>query len=45
MELCVTERVPEWGDQEVTMSLEQDVAFTAAGCWPIDGRQTAFHLI
>jgi hypothetical protein len=45
MELSVTDRVPEWGDQTVTMSLEQDVAFTAAGCHPIDGRQTALHLI
>jgi hypothetical protein len=45
MELSVCEPVPEWGDQEVRMSLEQDVAFTAAGCWPIDGRQTVLHLI
>ena len=45
MELSVTDRVPEWGDREVTMSLEQDVAFTGTGCRPIDGRQTALHLI
>jgi len=45
MELSVTDRVPEWGDQEVTMSLEQDVAFTKEGCRLIDGRQTALHLI
>jgi hypothetical protein len=45
MELSVTDRVPEWSDQEVTMSLEQDVAFAEAGCRPIDGRQTALHLI
>ena len=45
MELSVRDRVPEWDDQEVTMSLEQDVAFTAEGCRPIDGRQIALHLI
>ena len=45
MELSVNDLVPEWGDQEVTLSLEQDVAFTTGGCRPIDGRQTAFHLI
>ncbi len=45
MELSVTDRVPEWDVQEVTMSLEQDVAFTEAGCCPIDGRQTTLHLI
>jgi Xaa-Pro aminopeptidase len=45
MELSVTDHVPEWDDQQVTMSLEQDVAFTEAGCCPIDGRQTALHLI
>jgi Xaa-Pro aminopeptidase len=45
MELSVCQPVPEWNNQEVTMSLEQDVAFTAAGCRPIDGRQTALHLI
>ena len=45
MELSVTDVVPEWDDQEVTLSLEQDVALTEAGCRPIDGRQTALHLI
>lgn len=45
MELSVRDRVPEWADQEVTMSLEQDVAFTADGCRLIDGRQTGLHLI
>ncbi len=45
MELSVRDRVPEWGNQEVTMSLEQDVAFTADGCRPIDGRQVELYLI
>lgn len=45
MELSVRDVVPEWSGQEVTMSLEQDVCFTESGCRPIDGRQTALHLI
>jgi Xaa-Pro aminopeptidase len=45
MELSVRDRIPEWGGQEVTMALEQDVAYTRQGCYPIDGRQTAFYLI
>jgi Xaa-Pro aminopeptidase len=45
MELSVRDLVPEWGGQEVTMALEQDVAYTQQGCYPIDGRQTAFYLI
>jgi hypothetical protein len=45
MELSVSDRVPEWADQQVTMSVEQDVAFTADGCRLIDGRQTELYLI
>jgi Xaa-Pro aminopeptidase len=45
MELCVRAPVPEWDGQEVTLSIEEDVVFTEAGCRPIHGRQTAFHLI
>jgi Xaa-Pro aminopeptidase len=45
MELSITATVPEWDNQEVTFSMEQDVAFTRDGCRPIDGRQTAFHVI
>ena len=45
MELSVREELPEWGGQEITMALEQDVVFTKSGCRPIDGRQTEFHLI
>ena len=45
MELSVRDRVPEWEDEEVAMAFEQDVAFTRKGCRPIDGRQTALHLI
>jgi Xaa-Pro aminopeptidase len=45
MELSVCDGIPEWDGQEVRLSLEQDVAYTQEGCYPIDGRQTAFHLI
>ncbi|MCU0520373.1 MAG: M24 family metallopeptidase [Anaerolineae bacterium] len=45
MELSVTDVVPEWDGQEVTFSIEEDVAFTEDGCFPVDGRQTEFYLI
>jgi Xaa-Pro aminopeptidase len=45
MELSVTGPIAEWGEQELRLSLEQDVAFTRDGCRLIGGRQTAFHLI
>jgi hypothetical protein len=45
MELSVEDRVPEWDDQIVRLPTEQDVAFTRQGCLPLDGVQTAFHLI
>jgi Xaa-Pro aminopeptidase len=45
MELGVRAPVPEWGDQEVQFGIEEDVVFTRDGCYPIDGRQTAFYLI
>jgi Xaa-Pro aminopeptidase len=45
MELSVADAVPEWGNQVVRLPVEQDVMFTPEGCRPIDGVQTAFHLI
>ncbi len=45
MELAVEDAIPEWDGQSVRLSLEQDVKFTERGCEPIDGIQTAFHLI
>jgi hypothetical protein len=45
MELSVRGPVPEWGGEEVLLPLEEVVAFTGAGCRPLDGRQTEFHLI
>ncbi|MEW5902061.1 MAG: M24 family metallopeptidase [Acidobacteriota bacterium] len=44
-EMSVTMPVPEWGDQEFRLPLEQDIAFTATGVYFLDGRQTKFHLI
>ncbi len=45
MELSVGGPVAEWADQPVRLGLEEDVVYTADGCRPLDGRQTAFHLI
>jgi Xaa-Pro aminopeptidase len=45
MELSVTGSVPEWGEQQVGMGLEEDVVFTRDGCRLLDGRQTEFYLV
>jgi hypothetical protein len=45
MELSIEDAVPEWGGQSVRFSCEQDVCFTAQGCLPMDGVQSAFYLI
>jgi len=45
IELHVMANVPEWGNQEVRMALEEDAAFTKEGCRFIDGRQTKLYLI
>jgi hypothetical protein len=45
MELSITDTVPEWGDQPVNFSCEQDVCYTEEGCRPMDGLQTAYYLI
>jgi len=45
MELAVEDRLTEWGDQPLRLSVEQDVMFTRRGCQPIDGVQEQFHLI
>lgn len=45
MELSVEDAVSDWDGQKVRLSLEQDVKFTERGCEPLDGVQTAFHLI
>jgi Xaa-Pro aminopeptidase len=46
VELNVTHKVPEWGDQEVRFALEEDAALMPDGKWDwINGRQTEFYLI
>ncbi len=37
--------VPEWGNQEVRIALEQDAVITKAGARFLDKRQTALHVI
>lgn len=45
IELNAKVAVPEWGGQEVTIALEEDAAFTRAGAWFLDGRQTALYCV
>ena len=45
IELNVKASVPEWDNQDVQIALEEDAAFTRAGIFFIDGRQTKFFLI
>ncbi|UCG86570.1 MAG: M24 family metallopeptidase [Gemmatimonadota bacterium] len=45
VELSVTGTVPEWGDQEFRLPLEQDVVFLGDRTVYLDGRQTRFHVI
>jgi len=45
IELSVGAVVPEWGDQEIQLALEQSAAFTAEGVRYPAGRQMKFHLI
>ena len=45
MELSIEDKVQEWDNQSVRLSIEQDVMFTVNGCEPIDGLQSEIHLI
>lgn len=45
MELSIEDAVPEWENQVVRLSCEEDVCFTEEGCRLLDGRQTEFYLI
>lgn len=45
IELSVGAAIPEWNNQEISMALEQDAAFTTRGIQFLGGRQTRFHLI
>jgi hypothetical protein len=45
IELNVRFPVPEWGDQEVRMALEEDAILSGGTVSWLDGRQTELHLI
>ncbi len=45
MELSVQAPVAEWDGEEVRLPLEEVVVFDEAGCRPLAGRQTVYHLI
>jgi len=45
IELNAKANAPEWDNQEVTIALEQDAAFTKKGTYFLDERQTKFILI
>ena len=45
IELNVRFPVPEWGDQEVRMALEEDAILSGGTASWLDGRQTELHLI
>jgi Xaa-Pro aminopeptidase len=45
MELSVRGPLPEWDGQEVTLAVEEDVAFIEAKCSAIGGRQREFYLV
>jgi hypothetical protein len=45
IELNVTHKVPEWGDQAVRFAEEEDAVMTEAGWDWIAPRQTGFYLI
>jgi Xaa-Pro aminopeptidase len=45
IELNVTAAVPEWGNQDVRIPLEQDAVLSTAGIRFLDQRQTALHVI
>ena len=37
--------VPEWGNEELRIPLEEEAAFTVNGCNFVDGRMTSYYLI
>jgi hypothetical protein len=45
IELNVTHKVKDWGNQPVRFALEEDAALLETGWDWIDGRQTTFYLI
>jgi Xaa-Pro aminopeptidase len=45
VELSAGAAVPEWGDQAISMALEESAVFTGGAVVFPAGRQTAFHLV
>lgn len=45
IELSITERIPEWDNQEVRIMMEEDAVFEGGQVRYIDGRQTELHLV
>lgn len=45
IELNAVSAVPEWGNQDVRIALEEDAVLRNGVCSWLDGRQEAFHLI
>ncbi|PSJ39480.1 M24 family metallopeptidase [Allosphingosinicella deserti] len=45
IELSHTQKVPEWGGQELPFRLEEDAFFDGVTLRYLDGRQKSFHLI
>lgn len=45
MELSVGASVAEWGGEELTLSIEEDVVYTSGTCRLLDGRQKAFYIV
>ncbi len=45
IELNARADVPEWGNQEVTIALEQDAVFLKSGARFLDERPTKFRLV
>jgi len=45
IELSITERIPEWDNQEVRIMMEEDAVFENGEVRYIDGRQTELHIV
>ncbi len=45
IELNISKNVPEWGDKEVRIGIEENAVFTGGKVHWLAGRQTGFHLI
>ncbi|MFP4457644.1 MAG: M24 family metallopeptidase [Clostridia bacterium] len=45
MELNIKKEIPEWGNQEIRIALEQTIIFTKEDVYYLGGRQKEFHLV